>query len=102
MFKERVKGFWKKHKHAILIGGSVVVAGLALCLIPKGENEPEVEEVKEDTVELEWDECMTDDGVVRPIFANENQTAIYDYAFANEEVKQQYIEDGYEVIETNF
>ena len=105
MFKEKMKKFWNKNKGIIITTGTLVGAGVCYLLLSKGTDELVEETFNEFTEEVIGDlelgdyECLVD-GEVKPIFENDDETRIYDYAFANDQVKEEFREAGYTIVES--
>lgn len=89
----KVKQFINNHKKEFIIGGCIITSSIAIILLRKHINS------KENLISLSNEhneECIVD-GIWKPIQNSEG--AYYSYAFANDDVKQEFIDLGYKVIE---
>lgn len=97
--KQKIKDFYEDHKVEVMTI-SLIIGGIVIARILKPER-------KEVEVLPEWarkwrskcdtDNLLYDSGL--PIFADDSMMVIYDDAFANDEVMNQFKEDGYTIIE---
>lgn len=104
MFKEKMKKFWNKHKGVIITAGISIGAGL--CYLAIAETKKELKELPEKFAAELLDEtngvdnlkCLVD-GEWKPIYENGDETKIYSYAFENDQVKEEFRELGYTIVE---
>jgi hypothetical protein len=95
----KMKRFLKDRKGILITTGLVILAGICYfaSMVKSAERIPYDEE---NHVDLEDDECLVD-GVARPLYENGDDTRIYDYAFINDQVKEEFREAGYTIVESS-
>ena len=97
---KNLKKFWNNHKGLVITAGIGVGVGLCYLVLSKGTKEKGIEDINGDKVELGDFECLVD-GERKPIYENGDETRIYDYAFANDQVREEFRELGYTIVESS-
>jgi hypothetical protein len=109
---KKIKKVWNDHKGLVITTGLGIGAGLCYLMLSKNAEEENVmipeEEIKmladeacEETFKNIPDDCCLVDGEVKPIYENGDETRIYDYAFENDQVKEEFRELGYTIVESH-
>lgn len=97
---KKMKKFWNDHKGLIITTGIGVVGGICYLALSKcsEEESDELIDINEDNIDIGDFECLVD-GEVKPIYENGDEMRIYDYAFENDQVKEEFRELGYTIVE---
>ena len=100
--KQKIKEFYKKHKVAIIVGGTIITGFIIITIVKskKGKSQ-EIEEIQQWTEE--WiDNCdvnnlLYENGL--PIFADDDMTTIYRDALADDYAVNEAEEDGFTIVD---
>lgn len=105
--KEKCKNIWYEHKDWIKpVGGAILACGLtvaAAVLVDKkisGRTDDKINE----TVQEAWEETFDEYGLPTlgngdPIYKDGDESVIYEDAFENDEVRKDFEEKGYTIVE---